>query len=72
MYKLLNLLFGWDYIHWTNSCDAGVARIRKTSDNVIWYYRYKITSVVDKVKNPNDVIWLTCHPSKYFTDVAAS
>jgi hypothetical protein len=66
MYKVLNFLFGWDYIHWKNTCDYGIARIRKSHNEVVWYYRYRITKCVDRLENPSDVIWLTCHPSKYF------
>jgi len=68
MYKLWNFLFGWDYIYWWNSCDQGVARVHKALDNSIWYWRYKVTFLQDKVKTPSQVRWLTCHPSKYFKE----
>lgn len=29
MYRLLNWMFGWDYILWRNSCDGGISRIRQ-------------------------------------------
>jgi len=66
MYKLKNFLFGWDYIQWRNSCDQGIARVHAGPDGKIWYWRYRITSVIDTIKHPDQVIWLTCHPSKYF------
>jgi len=66
MYKLKKLLFGWDYIYWSNSCDNGIAKIFITKCGKIVYYRYKITKLIDVIKNPNEVIWLTCHPNKYF------
>ena len=66
MYKLYKYLFGWDYIHWSNSADQGVARVHKTLDGTVWYWRYRITSIVDEIKSPNEVIWLTCSSSKYF------
>jgi hypothetical protein len=72
MYKLLNLLFGWDYVYWTNGCDSGIARVREAPDNTIWFFRYRITNIIDKIKNPEDVTWLTCHPSKYFRDIQLS
>lgn len=66
MYKIFNYLFGWDYIIWSNSADEGISRVRKTPDNVIWYWRYWSTKVADRITNPNEVIWLTCKPEKYF------
>lgn len=66
MIHLFNKLFGWDYIHWTNSCDQGNARVHKSPDGKVWYYRYKITCIIDVINEPDDVIWLTCHPNKYF------
>ena len=66
MYKLYKYLFGWDYIHWSNSADQGIARVHKTLDGNVWYWRYKITSIVDEIKSPNEVIWLTCSSLKYF------
>ena len=66
MYKLLNLLFGGDYIYWENSADSGIARVHKSNDNKIWYYRYWLTTVIDVIESPDKVIWLTCDPSKYF------
>lgn len=32
MYKLLNYLFGWDYIAWDNTVARGVARVFTTPD----------------------------------------
>ncbi len=66
MYRIWNYLFGWDYVLWRNSADSGLARVRKSGDNKVWYWRYKITNVFDEVKSPEQVIWLTCHPCKYF------
>lgn len=66
MYKIKHFLFGWDYIQWSNSCDHGIARIFKTNDGTVVYWRYKITNVLDIVHNSNQVNWLTCHPNKYF------
>jgi hypothetical protein len=41
MYRLLNRLFGWDYIAWRNTCDQGIARIHKDGNGVLFYWRYK-------------------------------
>jgi len=62
----MNFLFGFDYIYWKNSADHGVARVHKNKDGVVWYWRYKITSLIDKIENEDDVIWLTCSKYKYF------
>lgn len=65
MYWLLNKIFGWDYIAWENSCDSGVARVRKDFNGKTWYYRYYVTKCTDIIKTADQVIWITCKPSKY-------
>ena len=69
MYKLLNNLFGWDYLYWENSCSSGIARIHVTPDGNTWYYRYKITKLVDQLTqqhiNSYNIMFLTCHKIKY-------
>jgi hypothetical protein len=65
MYKLLNLLFGFDYIHWRNSADQGIARVHKSQDGVVWYWRYGLTQVADIITKKEQVIWLTCKAEKY-------
>ena len=32
----------------------------------VFYWRYKVTKVVDIIEDPAKVIWLTCSPDKYF------
>ena len=66
IYKLLNKLFGWDYISWSNSAADGVARVHVDGMRRVWYWRYKGTKVVDIIEDPAKVIWLTCSPNKYF------
>ena len=66
IYKLLNKLFGWDYIQWKNSDSQGVARVHVDGMRRVWYWRYKGTKVVDIIVDPTKVIWLTCSPKKYF------
>lgn len=68
MYKLLNKLFGWDYIHWENNADRGVARVHQSPDGTVWYWRYKITKCLDVIPGTNKVVWLTCEPTKYCDD----
>ena len=65
IYKLLNYLFGWDYIAWSNCADSGIARVHYGYDGTAWYWRYKTTKVIDKIHNPKHVTWLTCYPNKY-------
>lgn len=67
MYKLLNFIFGWDYICWSNSADDGIARVFKSKCGKVIYYRYKVTKVIDVINNKDQVIWLTCEPSKYLS-----
>ena len=65
MYKILNHLFGWDYIYWSNSASSGIAKVIIFPDGTIGYWRYRSTCVFDKITNPYQVIWLTCKPNKY-------
>lgn len=64
-YKLKHFLFGWDYIVWKNSADGGIARVHVDKTGRVWYWRYKITRLIDYIDSPSQVHWLTCHPSKY-------
>lgn len=65
MYKLLNFLFGWDYVYWSNMVDEGIARVHVAGDGTVYYYRYKSITIIDKITNKNQVIWLTCTEDKY-------
>ena len=65
MHKLLNYLFGWDYIYWSNSASQGIARVFITHDGRCCYFRYKNIKVIDEIKSPSQVYWLTCAPEKY-------
>lgn len=66
MYRLLHWLFGWDYIQWSNSAHQGVARVYVDGMGRVFYWRYKVTKLVDIIQKPEQVIWLTCEPDKYF------
>lgn len=65
MYKILHWLFGWDYIGWYNSADNGIARVFNDSTGRTFYFRYRITKLIDEIHKPEQVIWLTCKPEKY-------
>ncbi len=64
-YQILNKIFGWDYIQWRNTASSGIARVHKASDGVVWYWRYKNIELADIIKDKDQVVWLTCKPSKY-------
>lgn len=66
LYKVLNKLFGWDYVHWRNSADSGVARVyHGIGVDFPYYWRYRNDKVLDLITRPERVTWLTCDPSKY-------
>ena len=66
-YQLFHKVFGWDYIVWKNTADQGIARVQTLPSGEVYYWRYKLTKVVDIVKNSDQVLWLTCSPAKYFS-----
>lgn len=70
MWRIFNLLFGWDYILWQNSCDSGISRLRRDHDDRVWWYRYKTTKCVDTLdqNHQNIKLWLTCSPEKWSTN----
>lgn len=65
MYKIKNYLFGWDYVQWQNCADSGIARVIKLPNGKVCYWRYKSISIMDEIKNAEQVNWLTCQPSKF-------
>ena len=71
MWKLLSYLLGWDYIYWDNFAASGIARVRLDALGNPYYFRYKAINCIDKIKAPEQVIWLTCHPDKYNLSSAA-
>lgn len=69
MYKLLNKLFGWDYVHWANFADQGIARLHVSPDGKVWFWRYKSTKVIDILPvRFATVIFLTCRSEKYLPE----
>ena len=68
MYKLLNKLFGYDYIQWSNTAGCGIARVFVDGTGRVSYFRYKITGLIDEIKTPEQVFWLTCSPAKYLNN----
>lgn len=66
LYKLMNWLFGYDYVAWHNVADQGVARVLIDGRGIVFYWRYRSTRVADRITDPSAVLWLTCPPEKYF------
>ena len=64
MYKILNKLFGWDYVYYKTREDySGIARIIVLPDKSVhfWSGNYLIN-----IKYKNMIIeFLTCTPDKY-------
>jgi len=65
MWKLLNYLFGWDYITWKNSADQGIARVHVDKNRNVFYWRYKGSKLPDPIASATKHLWLTCSPEKY-------
>jgi hypothetical protein len=65
MYKIWHKLFGWDYVHWSNSYARGISRVRLTPDGTAFYWRYRFIHCLDKITSADQVTWLTCKPEKY-------
>lgn len=63
MWRILNKIFGWDYIAWENTCDSGVARIQRDANGKVYFWQYKSTKCVGRMEQI--VLWLTCKPNKY-------
>ena len=66
MWKIFHKLFGWDYVHWQNSCDSGISRILVDKNGLVYIKQYSFHWL--ELFNPCDsskMIWLTCKPDKY-------
>lgn len=69
LYKLFHAIFGWDYIHWDNKADTGIARVYIDADNKPYYWRYRSTQVLDPADGTEStIVWLTCPRTKYFPE----
>jgi hypothetical protein len=75
IYKLLNKLFGWDYIQLRYPPNEGVSRVQLDGMNRVWHWQIRVTilanisyddKVIHIIQRPEDVMWLTCSPDKYF------
>ena len=69
MYKLLHLVFGWDYIHWGGSANYGVSRVFYAGDGTPIYWKSKSSRRLGRIQTTADVTWLTCTPEKYLKPI---
>lgn len=68
IFRVLNFFLGWDYVSWDTALSCGVSRVYKSHDGIVYYFKCKYQKSVKVIHHPNEVIWLTCHPNKYFED----
>jgi len=66
IYKILNKLFGWDFVYWKNIATEGISRVR-TDYYGEPYYIWAINSRV-RIITKSQVMWLTCKADKYLKD----
>lgn len=66
IYKLLHKLFGWDYVQFEKGMYGGISRVQLDGMKRPWYWRFKSSKIGEIIRKPEDVIWLTCSPDKYF------
>lgn len=71
-YKILNYIFGWDYVYWEEGeyrKAYGTSRIFVAKDGrrVFWQKIEKGgPKKLQLIKRGQEVVWLTCPPEKYF------
>lgn len=73
MYRILNYLFGWDYVTWEDCLYKGVSRVRVLPNGKPYFLKYGSNSnfeYITKENNGSTVIhaWMTCDPSKYISE----
>ena len=66
LYKILNYLFGWDYIYFKNCAAQGVKKIH-TDAYGNPYYIWAVNSRVH-ITHKKQVMWLTCEAEKYLEE----
>ena len=69
MYKLWNMLFGWDYIGFSRrgsygeGTRMGIARVYRDHNGMVYFIDNKKAFPVGE---PGMAMWLTCPPEHYF------
>lgn len=61
MWKLFNLVFGWDYVQISSFGYYEICKIHRLPDG----FYIKQLRRYTPLKDSKHLIWLTCHPSKY-------
>lgn len=75
MWKLLNRLFGWDYVAWKNSCNSGIARVFVDGHGEPFCWPYNMLAVLEHINKPTGsyrFTWLTCSSDKYKKTAAST
>ena len=68
MYRILNKLFGWDYIYWKSEDYDGISKIVILPDKTIHFWaRGYLINIDNKLVN---IKFLTCTPDKYINNMA--
>ena len=67
MYKILNKLFGWDYVFWGHIAAGthGISRILKLPDGNYYICRHGYAYDDLNTQYELRLTYLTCDPSKY-------
>lgn len=68
LYKILNFIFGYDYIYWKDSASQGIARVRVLEDGTVYYWYSVVLRFFEEIETPDQVKWLTCSSNKYFKE----
>ena len=66
MYKVFKYLFGWDYVLWRTQNSTGISRVFTSYSGHVMYKQNIDLLVLEK---PEQAIWLTCEPNKYFKEL---
>ena len=66
MYKFLNWLFLWDYVHWTGTGGSqGISRVRLSAEEEPYIYW---NGQLCKLEWNHNLVWLTCKREKYLKE----
>ena len=73
MHRILNYLFGWDYVTWQDCLYKGIDKVRVLPNGKPYFLKYGSSSnftYITKENNGSTVIhaWMTCDPGKYIGD----
>jgi hypothetical protein len=63
MYKILNKLFGWDYVYYKTENYEGIARIIVLPDKSVHFWH--LNNLINIEYKKMHIKFLTCTPDKY-------